>query len=97
MSFCACPDCVNEPKHCDCDSCREMHHFFEIIRDLSDQDQEWMMKFYEKVDNERLDAGVNQAIIDGSWPTADEQIKYARQGRAENNNENNNVNNERQT
>ncbi len=38
-----------------------------------------MEEFYSDVDGERLDADVNGAIIDGTWPDADDVIKFARQ------------------
>jgi len=53
-----------------------------IIELLPPAEHKWMEDFYEKYSNESLDAEVNVAIIEGSWPTADEQIAYAREQRA---------------
>lgn len=40
------------------------------------------IKFFEQIYNDlnnvELDNDVNKAIIEGSWPSADEQIKWAR-------------------
>ncbi len=45
------------------------------------------IKFFEKIYNDlnnvEMDNDVNRAIIDGSWHTADEQIKWARIRRKE--------------
>ena len=40
-------------------------------------DREFMEQFYEQYCNEGLDANVNQAILDGSWPSAVEQLEEA--------------------
>ena len=53
-----------------------MRKFFEIVAKLSEEDQIWMEKFYEKVEGQRIDANVNEAILDGSWPSAVEQLEH---------------------
>jgi hypothetical protein len=40
-------------------------------------DREFMEQFYEQYCNEGMDANVNQAILDGSWPSAVEQLEEA--------------------
>jgi hypothetical protein len=40
-------------------------------------DREFMEGFYEQYCNEGLDANVNQAVLDGSWPSAVEQLEEA--------------------
>jgi hypothetical protein len=64
---------------CECARCIEFKEFLRIISQLPDADRKWMETFYEDLDNARLDADVNAAIIDGSWHTADEQIRLRRQ------------------
>lgn len=60
---------------CTCKSCNEMHRFFEIINTLPNlEDRQWMEELYRNIDAERLDADVNQAIIEGTWAGSDEKI-----------------------
>lgn len=63
---------------CECKGCIEGARFFKIIKQLPDEDKKWMEDFYEIIDHERLDANVDSCIIDGTWPTADEQILHRR-------------------
>ncbi len=57
-----------------------------VVRAESDGVEE-AIKFFEKIYNDlnnvELDNDVNKAIIEGSWPTADENIKWARIRRKE--------------
>lgn len=53
-----------------------MRKFFEITAKLSEEDQKWMEEFYDKVDGQRVDANVNKAILDGSWPSAVQQLEH---------------------
>ena len=64
---------------CECIRCIELREFWRIISLLPEADRKWMETFYEDLDNARLDADVNQAIIDGSWHTADEIIRQRRE------------------
>lgn len=59
---------------CSCWLCEEHRAFDRIISKLSGEDIEWMRAFYERVDNERFDADINAAILDGSWPPADQYL-----------------------
>lgn len=85
MGYIPPPPPRHEEHRCQCKICIETREFFAIITHLNPDDQEWMENFFEKYTNEALDAEVNVAIIEGSWPTADEQIAYARQQRKERN------------
>lgn len=69
----------SQEKSCECTTCIEMKKFFSIIKKLPEQDQMWMEDFYGRVDGERLDADVNQAVLDGSWTSAVEQLEQALQ------------------
>lgn len=61
--------------NCQCNTCKEAEKFFTIIKQLPEEDQKWMEDFYSNVDGERLDANVNEAILDGSWPSAIDQLE----------------------
>lgn len=64
---------------CTCKLCVEHKRFFQIIDTIpSADDREWIKTVYEQIDDERQDANYNQAIIDGSWPSADEVILHIR-------------------
>ncbi len=63
---------------CECKGCIEMTRFFKIVKQLPDEDRKWMEELYETIDGERLDANVNQCIIEGTWPTADQIIAHER-------------------
>lgn len=39
---------------------------------------EFFQQVYNDLNNIEMDNDVNRSIIEGSWPTADENIKYAR-------------------
>lgn len=63
---------------CQCDLCIEHKQFASIISRLSlQEDIAWMQEFYNQVDCERLEANVNEAILDGSWPSA---VQYLNEG-----------------
>ncbi len=64
---------------CNCKICVQGREFRRIVSQLPPLDQEWMDEFYEEYCNSGLDANVNEAIIDGTWPNADEIIKFARE------------------
>lgn len=36
-----------------------------------------MEQFYSQVDGERLDAEVNKAVLEGSWPSSVEQLEVS--------------------
>lgn len=67
--------CPSTEGSCQCASCIEMNRFFSIIQKLPEKEQMWMEDFYSAVDGERLDADVNKAILEGSWPSAVEQLE----------------------
>lgn len=64
---------------CNCNVCVTEHQFFSIIAKLSLEDREWMETFYDNYCNEGMNANVNQCVIDGTWPNADDIIKNRRE------------------
>lgn len=72
---------------CTCKLCIESHHFFDVISTLPNpEDRKWMEALYEKINYERFDANYNEAIIDGSWPNADDIIEQQRKNNKKGNN-----------
>lgn len=76
---------MTEQHKCQCSVCIAAHRFFEIIKSLSPENQNWMETFYENHCNAMMDANVNQAIIDGAWPRSDDIIQLRRKNLREKN------------
>jgi bacterioferritin-associated ferredoxin len=62
---------------CTCEICVDGREYHRILAGLSDTDKLWMESYYEKICNAAMDANVNQAILDGSWGSAVEQLEEA--------------------
>ncbi len=71
---------------CECRIC-ERHeeyslHLTNLQKKIQEPEIEEAIVFFERIYNDlnniELNNDVNRAIIDGSWHTADEQIKWAR-------------------
>lgn len=62
---------------CNCKICVDGREYERIIAQLPTSDREWMEQYYEQCCNEGLDAGVNQAILDGTWPSAVEILEHS--------------------
>lgn len=62
---------------CNCQICVTTRRYFSIIEQLPEADKKWMEMFYDQYGNEMMDANVNQAILDGSWPSAIGQLEEA--------------------
>lgn len=74
-------------KSCDCDKCtrhREYEDIMKILNSFPEQEGVTVVKgFFERIYSDlnhvEMDNDVNKSIIEGSWPTADENIKHARE------------------
>ena len=75
---------------CNCRICqrhdeyeRQMDNLTEVVSFLQEaggveEAIEFFTQVYNDLNNIEMDNDVNRSIIEGSWPTADENIKYAR-------------------
>ncbi len=67
---------------CDCRICKQRKEFvgqLDILRENGLNDSvTYFEDIYLELMNIGMDNDVNKSIIEGSWPTADENIKYAR-------------------
>ena len=68
---------------CECKICVDGREFHRIISQFPAIDKTWMEKYYDDVCNEGLDANVNECIINGTWPNADDIIKFQREKQEE--------------
>ena len=68
---------------CECRVCVRHREYSKHITDIKDAGLDGALSFveemYDTLNNVELNNNVNQAIIEGSWPTADENIKCARE------------------
>lgn len=69
-------------KTCECRICKQRKEFvghLDILRKNGLNDSvNYFEDIYLELMNVSMDNDVNKSIIEGSWPTADENIKYAR-------------------
>ena len=56
---------------CQCDICKRAARYHEIINKLSDEDREWMVKFYSRYMHEGMDGDVYAAKWKGEWPRSE--------------------------
>ena len=67
---------------CECRLCLQRIEFVKHLNILKETGLTDSIQFFEKIYDELMNVGldnnVNKAVIDGSWPTADEQIAWAR-------------------
>jgi hypothetical protein len=63
---------------CDCKLCVRNKSVQLAIERLPDDRQQFFSDFFEYVIGVETDLGYYKAIVDGSWPNADEIIKYKR-------------------
>lgn len=71
---CECRICERHEKYS-----RQMTNLQKKIQDPEIEEAiEFFENIYNDLNNVELDNDVNKAIIEGSWPTADENIKWAR-------------------
>lgn len=84
--------CANH-NACNCDICHRHKRYQYVLSILDslplegvDKVKRFLVKCYSDLNNVEMDNNVNQSIIEGSWPTADENIKCARKRYANRNN-----------
>lgn len=63
---------------CECELCKRSIKFDEFLREVPDKWKNFAVKIYNDLNNAEFEFDVAESIIDGSWPTEDENIKLAR-------------------
>lgn len=63
---------------CDCRLCRYGREVQAHLNALPEKQAEFFEDMYMQLMTAELDRDVNQAVINGTWPSADEQIAWAR-------------------
>lgn len=66
-----------EDKPCECELCQESKMMHSIVVSLPQHQARWLTEFYEKHMTISFDANYDAAVLDGSWPTAVEQLTVA--------------------
>ena len=70
-------------KTCECRLCNQREEFVSQLNILRKHGLDDSVKYFEDIYLELMNIGmdndVNKSIIEGSWPTADLNIKYARE------------------
>ena len=66
---------------CNCKICHRHREFIRHLVSIGNDDAVVFFEgIYEDLTHAEMDRDVNQAIINGSWPSADERIEFARNG-----------------
>lgn len=63
---------------CNCRVCVYAREVQKHLNDLPKKHAEFFEDMYNQLVHTEMDRDVNQAIIDGTWPSADEQLAWAR-------------------
>ena len=63
---------------CNCNLCIRTRQFRETLEKIPEQDREFWSKMYDYLCEVEDDRDYYKAVVDGSWPTADEVIAYHR-------------------
>ena len=64
--------------NCTCKYCEERRAFLIVANTVpNENDRKWLLNLYDQIDDERFDANYNRAVLDGSWPSAVEQLEQA--------------------
>jgi len=73
---------MNKPKKCECRVCqrhqRYAKHMAELHKVASKETAEFFEEIYTSLNNTELDRDVSDAIINGQWPSANENIEAMR-------------------
>lgn len=66
-------------KRCDCDLCKRQRKFQKVMRSykFKEEDRKFIEKIYEDLNMTEFDNDVNEAVLDGSWPSAKEILTRA--------------------
>lgn len=62
---------------CQCDICKHGNRFYEIIAMLPEDAKQWMSRHYDTFLSISEDLSYRCAIMDGTWPSAVEQLTRA--------------------
>ena len=62
---------------CECESCHEGDDYKYLKSKLSMEDQMVLEKIYGELVHTRIDLNWHQAVLDGSWPNAEEHMRRA--------------------
>jgi hypothetical protein len=64
-------------KPCECRLCKESKRIRSIIKKLGPKDGKWLSDFYNNHCNIEAELEMKTVLLDGSWPSAVEQLTEA--------------------
>lgn len=64
---------------CNCRICLRSHRFKEALEKVPDQEKQFFRDLFSDLYSVEMDRDYYRAIVEGSWPTADEIIRKHRE------------------
>jgi len=75
------PENVNISRTCACDACKKNDDVMERLQRLPEEERDFFEEMWLDNMHLQLDRDYYRAVIEGSWPNADDIIKHIRESR----------------